>query len=143
MLYDTACPDDGNDGTPNPKIGPWCQGTQEQCIVCENDPNFTKNGKKTCEIFLGALSAVQFNNQCKKNAMKKACPSFCRPVCIKPDCAADAISTKKFKIGRGKFNCAKIGRKNKCDSTIKPYKKNILASAKCPTTCQLDGCTIP
>jgi len=119
MLLKTACPNKVKNGTPSPNQGPWCQSDG----VDDPNPKFGKKNKN-CKQFLGKLNKKKLRKQCKKNNVKKACPSFCSSsTCVVIDLCADTTKNLKL-VGGGQKKCNKIqsGDDSVCEKKVK--KKN-------------------
>merc|ERR1711957_728492 len=136
MLLKTACPNKVKNGTPSPNQGPWCQSDG----VDDPNPKFGKKNKN-CKQFLGKLNKKKLRKQCKKNNVKKACPSFCSSsTCVVIDLCADTTKNLKL-VGGGQKKCNKIqsGDDSVCEKKVKK-KNGKKVKEFCPTACEVERC---
>jgi len=131
MLLGTQCPNGNN--SPDPTVGPWCRGVNENCVVCTNDPEFRVN-KKNCELYL------KKNKGKKCNFLKKKPPTlvanFCPAICKKELCTCEDRKGKiKLKVnGRKKeLTCDQIKKNDLCNKKNKD--KTFVLKNICPVSC--------
>merc|ERR1712241_903462 len=129
MFFGTQCPN-GND-TPDQRTGSWCQGVNENCVVCTNDPKF-KLIKGNCESYLKKKK----DKRC--NLLKKKPPTlvadFCPAICKKELCTCEDREGNiqvKVKGKKKKLTCNEIAEEGLC----KKKEKNFVLKNICPISC--------
>ena len=151
MFDKTFCPNWLTDtmGTPDPDIGPWCQGVEDGCGVIEK---LSPSGSPTVSPHGACVNSADFNcseflegskkpgKKCGKiikrkggKMVKELCPEICKVhLCTCVD------SVKEFLIkGRGDkgYSCAKLRGKKKCkEKTTLGFAVKAICPNKCKNT---------
>lgn len=147
MLVKTSCPNWWTDlkGSPDPDIGPWCQGVKDGCVIgtlpptaspepCTNSDEFVcssvlenpnKQRAKLCDSFLRVKNG-------KRIKVKNLCPENC----VAENLCTCVDEAKKFTIKgkKGKeFTCAKLKKNSK--NCKKKIESGFKVQAVCPNKC--------
>merc|ERR1712176_714933 len=131
MLRDTSC--STKVGSPNPSVGPWCQGVKDGCTVSPTAPQNAcmDSTEFNCAKFL--KSPKKRGKKCGKikngEKVRNLCPKTCKRFLCN---CVDEVNKFVIKGKKGKkFTCAELNTKY-CK---KKNKNGFTVQSICPNKC--------